>query len=194
MLLWYSSAAQGSEKLQTARYTFTVQDSLRPELTATTSIFFKRPEFTLTVKPNPAIYEEYVELVGNAEKGTGSVRIEVVDNTGKISHTFIAPVGADGYFDYAFHVDMQPGQYQVMVSNPSMKTSLNRTLIILPSVRSAETEMISIVTTSPEVTLSSLPTTSQGSGPTQSPMPPVLAVVAVVSWGFAVIMMKDRRK
>ena len=104
-------SAAGTEKLQTGRYTFTVQDVAHPELDATTSILLKKPEFTLTVKPNQASYGDYVELIGNAEQGSGSVRVDVVDTAGKISHTFMAPVGADGYFDFGFHVDMQPGRY-----------------------------------------------------------------------------------
>ena len=40
---------------------------------------------------------------------SGSVQIDVIDSAGKISHTSVAPVGANGYFDYRFHVDMQPG-------------------------------------------------------------------------------------
>jgi hypothetical protein len=162
--LWYSASVNGSEKLQTARYTFTVQDISHPELTDSASILLKKAEFNMAVTPNPARIGDYVELVGNAEQGTGSVRVDVVDNSGQISHTFIAPVGADGYFNYGFHVDMQPGQYRVNVGYPSRGTSLQRTLDILPSVplepTLTERGTTPGITTNPEVTTPAVPPAS----------------------------------
>jgi hypothetical protein len=165
--MWISSGVNGSEKLQTARYSFTVQDVNHPELTDSASILLKKAEFTMVVRPGSANFDDYVELVGNAEQGTGSVRIDVVDSVGTVSHTFIAPVGADGYFDYGFHVDMQPGRYQVRVGNPSMGTSLVRTLDILPSGLPVPTLTGNVVTpgipVSPEGTTGPVPVTSPAS-------------------------------
>lgn len=161
--LWYSASAEGTERLQTGRYTFTIQDVAYPGLTATTSILLKKPEFSLTVKPSQAGYGDYVELIGNAEQGSGSVRVDVVDTAGKISHTFMAPVGADGYFDFGFHVDMQPGQYTVTVGNPSMGTSLNRTLTILSPAQLSSTPagpaVTPGITPGPEGTVLPIPAT-----------------------------------
>ena len=53
--LWYSSTA-AEPVIYTGRYTFTVQDVDHPDLTASASIFLKKPEFTLTITPNPRFW------------------------------------------------------------------------------------------------------------------------------------------
>jgi len=120
---WDSSRVDAS-KLQTARYTFIASDLSRPEQTATTSILLKKPEFYMIAQPASPGVGDYVELQGMAEKGVSYVKIEVLDTSGTVLHTFMSPVGNDGSFAYSFHTDMSPGQYNIIGSNPSMKNNL----------------------------------------------------------------------
>jgi hypothetical protein len=120
---WDSSRVDAS-KLQTARYTVIASDLSNPEQTATTSILLKKPEFYIVATPaNPGI-GDYLEIQGVAEKGVDYVKIDVLDTSGTVLHTFLSPVGNDGSFESSFHVDMSPGQYHVVGSNPSMKNNL----------------------------------------------------------------------
>ncbi|MDP3563115.1 MAG: hypothetical protein Q8R70_01355, partial [Methanoregula sp.] len=131
-LAWYTSSIKGVEKMQTARYYFTAADLVHPEMSSTTSVLMKKAEFYATLSPNPATFEEYVSLVGSAERGVSYVRIDITDTNGKIRRTYTSPVSASGYFNYGFHVDMQPGQYNLKVSNPSIKSPLLLVLTIVP--------------------------------------------------------------
>jgi hypothetical protein len=130
-LAWYTSTIKGVEKMQTARYYITAADLTHPEFFSTTSVLMKKAEFYATLTPNPATIGDYVSLTGNAERGVSYVRIEVTDITGKILHTYTSPVSASGYFNYGFHVDMQPGQYYLSVSNPLIKNPLLMDLTIV---------------------------------------------------------------
>ena len=131
-LAWYTSSIKGVEKMQTARYYITAADLAHPESSSTTSVLMKKAEFYANLTPNPATNADYVSLTGSAERGVSYVRIDVTDNSGKILHTYSSPVSASGYFNYGFHVDMQPGQYYITVSNPSLKNSLRMVLTIVP--------------------------------------------------------------
>lgn len=132
-LAWYTSSIRGVEKMQTARYYFTAADLAHPEISSTTSVLMKKSEFYATLSPNPATFGEYVSLIGSAERGVSYVRIDITDTAGKIIRTYTSPVSASGYFNYGFHVDMQPGQYNLKVSNPSIKSPLLLVLTIVPS-------------------------------------------------------------
>jgi hypothetical protein len=129
-LVWYSENIVGIEKMQTARYIFTACDKDNPHLCGTTSVLMKKPVFFITVTPGEARYDDYVLLVGNAEKGISYAQIDVKDSTGSSLHTFIAPVSSSGYFSYGFHVDMLPGTYSIVVSTPSMQAPLIKTLVV----------------------------------------------------------------
>jgi hypothetical protein len=129
---WYTSTIKGVEKMQTARYSITAADLGHPEISSTTSVFMKKAEFYATISPNPATTGDYVSLDGIAERGLSYVRIDVTDSAGKIFHTYSSPVSASGYFNYGFHVDMQPGQYYLKVSNPAVKSPLTVALTIVP--------------------------------------------------------------
>ena len=131
-IVWYTSSIKGIEKMHTARYTFTAADLAHPEISSTTQVFMKKPEFYANLTPNPATNADYVSLTGSVEQGVSYVRIDITDDTGKIYRTYSSPVSASGYFNYGFHVDMQPGQYYVTVSNPSLKNPLQMVLIVLP--------------------------------------------------------------
>jgi hypothetical protein len=126
---WISSIGDTS-KLQTARYSFTASDLAHPDQTATTSVMLKKPEFYIMAKPASLRAGDYVELFGMAETGVTYVKIDVLDPSGTVIHTFISPVGNDGSFSYSFHGDMSPGQYNIIGSNPSMKNNLALALTV----------------------------------------------------------------
>jgi hypothetical protein len=131
--VWYSSTVKGIEKMQTAKYYFIAADLAHPESSSTTSVFMKKAEFYASLSPNPATIDEYVSLNGYMERPVPYVRIDLTDISGKILRTYSSPVSASGHFNYGFHVDMQPGQYYLTVSNPSLKSPLVMDLTILPS-------------------------------------------------------------
>jgi hypothetical protein len=130
LFAWDSSRIDTS-KLQTARYTFTAYDLYNPEKKATTSLLLKKPEFYIMAKPQPAGMGDYVMIDGMAEKGVTYIKFDITDSAGTVLHTYIAPVSGTGSFNYGFHVDMKPGQYQVTGSNPSMKNNLGLVLTII---------------------------------------------------------------
>ncbi|MFA4823969.1 MAG: PEGA domain-containing protein [Methanoregula sp.] len=149
---WYTSSIKGIEKMQTARYYFTAADLARPEFSSTTSVVLKKAEFYATLSPNPATIDDYVSIIGSAERGVSYVRIDVTDSTGKIVHTYSSPVSASGYFNYGFHVDMKPGQYFVTISNPSLKNSLQMVLTVVSQHTLAGTNTtVAVVPGSPTV-------------------------------------------
>ncbi|MEI7857292.1 MAG: PEGA domain-containing protein [Methanomicrobiales archaeon] len=165
-LAWYTSNIKGVEKLQTARYYFIAADLARPEISSTTSVLMKKPEFYATLSPNPATLNEYVSLDGSAERGVSYVLIEVSDTTGKIIHSYTSPVSASGYFNFGFHVDMQQGQYYLKVSNPSIKTPIVMTLTVISSRIQVPTD--TTITSSPENSTVLIPvSTIPSSGTTQ---------------------------
>ena len=131
-LAWYTSSIKGVEKMQTAQYILTAADLVHPEISSTAQVFMKKTEFYANLTPNPATNADYVSVTGSVERGVSYVRIDVTDNSGKIYRTYSSPVSASGYFNYGFHVDMQPGQYYITVSNPSIKSPLQMVLTVLP--------------------------------------------------------------
>ena len=181
---WDTNRIKGSDLLQTVRYTFTAFDRDHPEKSGTTSVILKRPEFYIIASQNPAAPGDYVQLTGNAEKGVSFVRIDVTDSTGKVLHTFMSPVSASGYFQYGFHVDMQPGQYNVVVSNPSMKSGLNQILTIAVPKTPVPVQTspapgyttTGTATPSPETTVAGLPLAS----PTSIPLSPLCAIAGFI--------------
>lgn len=128
--VWYGSTVPGVEKLQTGRYTFTAMDSENPERSTTTSIMLKKPEFYIRVSPNPSHPGDYIELTGTAEQDITFAKIEVTDASGKVLHVFTSPVGSNGYLNYGFHGDLEPGQYMVTVSNPSLNVPYKTVLSV----------------------------------------------------------------
>jgi len=171
-LLWSSSSVIGIEKMQTARYYFTVQDVAHPDLTSTVSVLMKKPTFYASASPNPANKDDYIVLTGNAEGVTSNVKIDVTDSTGAVLHTFLAPVSADGYFNYGFHVDMVPGQYTITISSPSTNNTLR-----MPFTVAAPQAPVAIATLSPVTTV---PPTNPGS---QVPTPVSTSVVSAPGSG-----------
>jgi hypothetical protein len=117
-------------KLSSGKHFVTVWDAEHPEITATTSIVLKQPEFYLRATPSTARHGDYITLNGIAEQGVSYVKIDVTDTSGNVRHTFMSPVVSSGSFSYSFHVDMEPGLYTVTGTNPSMKNMLKLMLTI----------------------------------------------------------------
>lgn len=175
-LAWYTSTIKGVEKMQTARYYFTAADLAHPEISSTTSVVMKKAEFYAVISPNPATTGDYVSITGSSERGVSYVLIEVSDNTGKILRTYTSPVSASGYFNYGFHVDMQPGQYFLTVSNPAIKSPLKIILTVASSRTPLDTNITVPVTSDishpstpvtipvPVVTTPNPPVVSSGNG------------------------------
>jgi hypothetical protein len=142
---WDSSRTVGIENLYTAMYTVTAYDNSHPEINTSISVMLKKPEFYVTMSPNPASSDDYIQIVGDVENGVSSIEINVLDSSGNKVHTFNSPVSAGGFFNYGFHVDMPPGQYTVTITSPSMLQSITKTLAItathtnVTSAGSAET-------------------------------------------------------
>lgn len=183
---WYASTVPGLEKLQTAKYTFTASDLANPEQSASTSFMLKKPEFYITVSPNPSNPGDYINLIGTAEQGITSAKIEVTDASGRVLHEYTSPVGATGYLSYGFHSDMEPGQYTVTVSNPAIKApyrtvlsvvapagSLPVTTIMTPELRSS----LPPADLAGDVAASPAPETS----PAKSPAFPLTILVALMA-------------
>ncbi|MFA5348408.1 MAG: hypothetical protein WC294_09740 [Methanoregula sp.] len=140
--VWYSANVAGIEKMITARYTFIAADLTDQEIKASTSFLMKKPEFFINPQAGPAIPGDYVEFSGSAEQGVTYVKIDITDSESTILHTFISPVSGTGSFTYGFRVDMQPGQYTVRISNPSLENSL----ISLFTVVTPETPITALTT------------------------------------------------
>ncbi len=131
--LWDSSLAQGTENLNTGVYTFRAFDLSNPLINSSASISLRQPEFYATISPNPAVLNDYIQLVGTVQTSADAIEIDVLDASGNKVHTFNSPVSAGGYFQYGFHVDMQPGTYTIVFSSPSLTNNLKETLTVVAS-------------------------------------------------------------
>ena len=128
---WYSANVPGAEKLLSARYTFTASDAQDPARSATATLQLRKPEYSISVSPNPSSYGDYIQLEGIAERGITSAKIEITDASGKVLHVFTSPVSSSGSLSYSFHSDLQPGQYYVTVSNPILKVPFRTTMTVV---------------------------------------------------------------
>jgi hypothetical protein len=187
--VWYASNVQGIEKLTTGRYTFTATDSKDRTRSATSPYMLKKPEYSISASPNPVNPGHYVELIGTAEKGITTAKIEIKDGSGSVLHSYTSPVSSSGYFSYGLHVDMNPGQYQVTVSNPELKAPFgtvlsviaeNGTLPATTPTTPATREPVSVIPTV-EVThvITAVPVSS--TIPAKSPVSPLTILVALVA-------------
>ena len=194
---WFSVNTQGIEKLETARYTITARDLTNPEITATTSILLKKPEFYIDAQPGPVRPGDYVQLNGVAEKGVTYVIIDVSDSNGAKLYSFTSPVSGTGSFNYGFHAAMPPGRYFVTISNPSMKNPLMSTLTVFSPVNPT---MTTVAPSNGTVTTDSSPALTQPLAvvPSRTPGLPLspLAVIAglVISAGIILTGSRDNRK
>jgi len=178
--VWYSANIAGIEEMITARYTLIAADSGNPAKTASTSILMKKPEFYVNPvrEANPG---QYVELSGSAQQGVTYVKIDITDSQDRVLHTFITPVSGTGSFNYGFRVDIQPGQYMVTVSNPSIENTLTRVFTVVspgttPPVTGTPVETAPVpAVSSPEVT--TVPGTSATPRVPLSPFTPLAGLV-----------------
>jgi hypothetical protein len=196
---WSSANTKGIDKLVTARYTVTAFDLANPKQSASTSFFLKKPEFYINPQPGPVLPGDYIQLSGVAEKGVTNVKIDVTDSTGKILHTHTAPVSADGFFNYEFRGDMQPGQYFVSAGNPAMKDILKSTItvaasaVVSPTVTPAPGSTLSenaTVTTSISATL----TEKINPKPSAAPISPIVVIAGLVFAGIIAISRSNCKK
>jgi hypothetical protein len=194
-LLWIGSSTKGLDKMKTARYYFAVYDTASPEVTATASIMMKKAEFYLTASPNPAVAADYVVLTGNAERVSTNVRIDVVDNAGRVYRTFFAPVSDDGYFNYGFHVDMEPETYTIVATSPSMNTTIRIPFVVAQSRAPVSSATLPVVTdTQTAVTATATPTSPSGTPPIPAPLSPFLAIAGLLVVGGLAALMQTSRK
>jgi hypothetical protein len=190
--VWYAANVQGIEKLKTGKYTFIATDSANPGKSATAVYMLKKPEYVITASPNPVNPGHYVELIGTAEKGITTAKIEIKDASGRVLHTYTSPVSSSGYFSFGLHVDMDPGQYKVTVSNPELKAPFGTVLSVVP-----EDGALPVTTLTTQKTVSVIPTTevtqeftaapvsstssATPTSPAQSPVAPVTLLVALAA-------------
>jgi len=178
--VWYASSVPGLEKLKTARYTFTATDSSDSTKSATTSYMLKKPEFYITVSPNPSNPGDYIELIGFAEQGITSAKIEISDISGTVLHTFTSPVGSSGYMSYGFHGDLAPGQYTVTVSTPSLKDPYRTVMTVVAPVSSMTVPSVVTVPVTPDVTGETPPAPASPTLPARSPVLPATILAALI--------------
>jgi hypothetical protein len=184
--VWYASSIPGGEKLKSGRYTFTAMDSLQPDKSATTLFMLKKPEYSVSVSPNPVNPGNYVEVIGTAEQGITFAKIDITDSSGKVLHTFTSPVSSSGYFSYGFHVDMNTGQYPVTVSNPALKSSFGTVLSVIPEgvtqpVTIVKTPVQESATRPAEVPVETTTVPVPKPSPTKSPVAPVTILAALMA-------------
>jgi hypothetical protein len=143
----------------------------------------KKPEFYITVSPNPSNPGDYINLVGISEQGIGYANIDITDGSGKVLHSFTSPVGSTGYLSYSFHGDMGPGQYTVTVSNPSLKAPYTTVMsIVAPGgsvpvttvITPAQAGTVPAAVTTEETTPAPVPS------PTKSPVAPATVLTALI--------------
>ena len=187
---WDTNRMKGNNLLQTARYTVTAYDRDHPEISSVIPIMLKRPEFYVIASKNPVGAGDYVQLTGFAEKGVSYVKIDIVDPSGNIVHTFMSPVDTTGYFQYGFHVDMLPGEYRIIISNPSMKSGLNQSLTVAIPITTQTTLTQPVTTATPALTTSApvapIPT------PTRIPLSPICAIAGITG-AFALLWTTGRK-
>ncbi len=197
--VWYASTIRGIEKLKTGRYTFTATDSVDPGKSATSSFMLKKPEYTVTASPDPVNPGDYVEIVGSAEQGITTAKIEIKDTSGTVQHSFTSPVSSSGYFSYGFHVDMAPGQYTVTVSNPALKAPFGTSFSVVSEGADLMVSPVAISQSAPAVTTGTIPAETLpeitspatpvpvSTTPAKSPLSPVTVAVALIT-GIVVLV------
>jgi len=198
--VWSSANIIGVEKLVTARYTITAFDLTNPEKTASVSILMKKPEFYINLQQSQINPGDYVQLNGNAERGVKEVQIAIADSNGTILRSYTSSVSGSGYFNYGFHADMQPGQYIVSVSNPSMKSVLKTSITVVPPGESAPTTTVTSQISTPSESLSVPPTPSPNltqpvsSSPSAIPLSPLIAIAGLIISGIIILVLSTGRR
>jgi len=198
--VWFSANIMGVEKLVTARYTITAFDLANPEKTASVSVLVKKPEFYINPQKSQVNPGDYVQLNGIAERDVTQVKIDITDSKGTILRSYTSSVSSSGSFNYGFRADMQPGHYFVSVSNPSMKTVLRTSIMVVPSTESALTTTIPSPISTPSESLSVPPTPSPGltqpvaPSPSAIPLSPFTAIAGLIISGIIALVGSTKRR
>ncbi|MCK9580832.1 MAG: PEGA domain-containing protein [Methanoregula sp.] len=127
---YYTGTIRGIEKLRTARYTITVFDNTCPDETAEVSVLLKIPAFYVVASSSTAIYGDYVQLTGYAERDVTSVNFIITNEAGNIVNQYDSSVSSSGYFNRGFHVNMEPGVYTITMTSPSVRTTSSNYLVV----------------------------------------------------------------
>jgi len=183
--VWYAANTPGLEKMQTSRYVFTATDSADPDKSASTFLSLEKPEFSISASPNPVRPGEYLMLTGHAENDITFAKITITDSSGKVVHTYTSPVTSSGDFSYNFHLNMDPGQYTVTVSNPALKAPFGTVISVVPD---DGTQPVTTVMAPDEgspfpTTEETLPAPVSSPGPTKSPVAPLTILAALGAGG-----------
>ena len=155
--VWYTSTIKGLDKMQTARYHLIASDSRDPTATSTTSVMMKKPDFYVVASPSTLETGEYLRLIGTAEKAITDIRIEISDANGNVVHTENTGASQTGYFTYALHVDMPPGEYFITVTSPSARTTFRTSITVIPPPTTT-LNGTSVAVTEPDVPLATATT------------------------------------
>ncbi|WAC04012.1 MAG: hypothetical protein OS112_05920 [Methanoregula sp.] len=155
------------------------------------------------VKPSSARAGDYVEITGIAESGVDYIKFNVSDDaSGKVVHTYLAPVSGTGSFQYGFHVDMNPGQYNIVGTNPSMGNNLAAVLTVIEpqatgnpadsNVTVQPTSLTTLVQTQADETTTV--TTNMEGTLSKTGIAPVTIILALCVFGAVMILRSDIRK
>ena len=184
--VWYSASIAGGEKIRTARYTITAFDLTNPENTASVTILLKIPDFHINPQQREVTPGDYVQLNGITELGVTELKIDIADSKGTIVRSYTSSVSGSGYFDYGFRADMQPGDYFVSVSNPSMKEVLRTTITVVPQGETPLPATTTSPNSTPSESVSVTPTPSPSltqpvaTSPSAIPLSPVTSIAGLV--------------
>lgn len=199
---WDSDRVDQS-KLQTARYIFIASDIANPEVTAKTSILLKKPEFYIIARPSQIGIGDYVEFQGMAETGVTYMKIDISDASGTVLHTFMSPVSGTGSFQYGFRADMKPGQYNVLVTNPSIKNNLGLVLTVAApqtpettqvTPSGGQTPLLTETMTAVQTQASDTGSSPVSPAPSQTGITPITIVLSVIVFGAIAILVAGRKK
>ena len=192
--VWFSANIRGVEKLVTARYTITAFDLTNPEKTASVLILLKKPEFYISPQQSQVNPGDYMQLNGIAERGLEEVKIDIADSKGTILRSYTSSVSGSGYFNYGFRADLQPGQYFVIVSNPSLKKVFRTSFTVVPSRETALTTTIPSPNSTPSESLSVPPTPSPSltqpiaSSPSAIPLSALTVIAGLIISGIIALV------
>ncbi len=189
--VWYADITPGTERLQTAKYTFTATDAMHPNESAETSFMLKRREYSITATPVSVTTGGYISFTGFTEEEVNSVDIGIVNSTGSTVFSVPSTVSSSGYFSYGFHADLPPGVYRVVVSNPAFPQSFATGFTITQKTDTNLTSVPETPTQAP-VTPAGEQTTGPAPAPTSSPAEPGVILAGLAAG--AVLRAVYRRK
>jgi hypothetical protein len=137
---------------------------------------------------------DYITIQGMAERGVSPMKIDVLDTSGTVIRTFMAPVGNDGSFSHSFRTDVSPGQYNVIGSNPSMKKNLALGLTVAaPMTATATSSIPTPATPVPAETTVTVPATTIPQAPFRIGITPATIILSLCLFG-AILIVRPKMK